>query len=204
MSDVAALFVRADSVYKTMDGVDAWDETRNALTWPGGCPVVAHPPCQLWSRLRAFSTRPIQERDLAPWTVSIVRAWGGVLEHPAGSQLWCSLAIPGGRLPAPGERDRFGGFTMTVPQWWWGHRAEKLTTLYFCGVNPADLPEVPMRIGEATHVIASSRQRQNDPGSRPRTTKSEREHTPKALAEWLVEAARRTALATTRAERRGA
>lgn len=42
---VAALFVRADGNYKAMPGVDAWDMERDARLWPGGCPVVAHPPC---------------------------------------------------------------------------------------------------------------------------------------------------------------
>jgi hypothetical protein len=41
MLTVAALFVLADSVYKTLPGVDAWDEARDARRWPGGGPVVA-------------------------------------------------------------------------------------------------------------------------------------------------------------------
>lgn len=47
MRTVAALFVRADSIYKTMPDVDAWDIERDARRWPGGCPVVAHPPSVL-------------------------------------------------------------------------------------------------------------------------------------------------------------
>jgi len=92
-------------------------------------------------------------------------------------------------MPAPGERDRFGGFIYTVPQWWFGHRAEKLTTFYFCGVSPADLPPVPMKIGEASHVIAQSRQLQKA-RARPEVSKAEREHTPAEMANWLVKAAR--------------
>ena len=49
--DVAALFVRADSIYKLMPGVDAWDIERDARAWPGGSPVVAHPPCRAWGAL---------------------------------------------------------------------------------------------------------------------------------------------------------
>ena len=40
---VVVLFVRADSLYKAMPGVECYDAQRNALTWGGGCPVVAHP-----------------------------------------------------------------------------------------------------------------------------------------------------------------
>lgn len=43
---VAALFCRSDSVYKSMPGVDVFDLERDALTWSGGSPVVAHPLCR--------------------------------------------------------------------------------------------------------------------------------------------------------------
>jgi hypothetical protein len=189
MSRVAVLFARSDSIYKTMPSLDVYDEARNALTWKGGSPIVAHPPCRLWSRLRRLSTAPVEERDLALWAVWQVRRWGGVLEHPAGSQLFDCLAVPGGSLPASGERDVYGGFVVTVAQWWWGHKAEKWTGLYFCGVEPHALPPLPFRIGEASHVIAQSNRRQKT-RLRPEVTKAEREHTPPAFAEWLVAAAK--------------
>ena len=46
MTQVAVLFARADSIYKTLPGCDVYDIKRDARTWPGGCPVVAHPPCR--------------------------------------------------------------------------------------------------------------------------------------------------------------
>ena len=52
---VAVLFVRSDSVYKQMADVDCYDIDRDARTWPGGCPVVAHPPCRAWGLLRQFA-----------------------------------------------------------------------------------------------------------------------------------------------------
>lgn len=54
--DVAVLFARADSIYKGLPGVDVYDADRDARTFPGGCPVVAHPPCRAWAvsgRLRS-------------------------------------------------------------------------------------------------------------------------------------------------------
>lgn len=191
---VAALFVRADSVYKTMPGVDAWDIERDARKWPGGCPVVAHPPCRAWGRLRHFAKPRPDEKDLARWSVQMVRRWGGVLEHPASSQLW-----PDQGLPEPGRLDQYGGWTLPIYQHWWGHRAQKATLLYIVGCRPADLPAMPMRIDEPTCVIRFDQRRpdgthirKGDADWRPRLGSAEREHTPPELAAWLVELARRS------------
>jgi len=180
---VAVLFARSDSIYKTLTGCDVWDIERNALNWPGGSPVVTHPPCRAWGRLRHFARPRDGERELALWAVEQVRRWGGVLEHPVASMLW-----PTAKLPKPGERDQFNGWTMGVSQWWWGHRADKPTLLYVCGVEPRDVPPSPFKIGEASHVIQSRKRS----GYRPHVSKPEREHTPVAFARWLVELARRT------------
>jgi len=179
---VAVLFARADSYYKSLPGCDVWDIDRDARRWPGGCPVVAHPPCRAWGRLRHFARPRDGERELALWAVDQVRRWGGVLEHPASSLLW-----PAAALPKPGQRDEWGGWTLPVIQWWWGHRAEKPTLLYIVGSEPKDILPIPLKIGEATHVIQSRKRC----GYRPHVTKAEREHTPPALAEWLVELASR-------------
>ena len=179
---VAVLFARSDSNYKALPGVDVWDIERDARRWGGGCPVVAHPPCRAWGRLRHFARPRDGERALAIWAAHQVQMWGGVLEHPAGSLLW-----PAAALPKPGERDDRGGFTLSVEQWWWGHRAAKATFLYVVGCEPADVPEMPFKIGEATHVVQSRKRS----GYRPHISKAEREHTPPLLAEWLVTLARK-------------
>ena len=181
-SPVAVLFARADSNYKALPGCDVWDIERDALNWHGGCPVVAHPPCRAWGRLRHFARPGDGERELALWAVKMVQRWGGVLEHPVASLLW-----PTAGLPKPGERDQLGGWTMSVPQWWWGHRADKPTLLYIVGCEPRDVPPIPFKIGEASHVIQSRKRS----GYRPHVSKAEREHTPPALAAWLVELARK-------------
>lgn len=182
---VAALFVRADSIYKTMPNVDAWDEARDARSWPGGCPVVAHPPCRGWARLRHFSHATEEERMLAVDAVDAVdavRRWGGMLEHPAESGLWahCGLLRPE-RAP-----DAYGGWTAEVRQCDWGHRAEKLTWLYIVGVHPDDLPPLP-EPGEPTGMIKPQR---GVPRGLIIVTKREREATPPAFARWLVDVAR--------------
>ncbi len=189
MKTVAVLFARADSIYKSLPGCDVWDEARDARNWSGGAPVVAHPPCRLWAKLRQFAKAadPAAERQLAVDAVGRVRAWGGVLEHPAESTLWaaCGLPLPG-RAP-----DRFGGWTAEVRQCDWGHKAEKMTWLYIVGVHPDDLPEMPPR-AEPVGVIKPQRGIPRD--GRKIVTKPEREHTPPALAAWLVELARRTSI----------
>lgn len=192
MSDVAVLFARADSVYKTFPNCDVWDEQRDATRWPGGSPVVAHPPCRAWGGLRHLANPIPGERELALWAVEKVRQFGGVLEHPKRSLLWPEVGLP----PA-GKRDEFGGWTFPIFQSWWGHKAEKATLLYIVGCEPSDLPDIPIVLGDAHFVIASSGRRRDggrlhkgDRGWRPECTKAEREHTPTMLAAWLVEVAR--------------
>lgn len=104
---------------------------------------------------------------------------GGVLEHPAYSTLWSAA-----KLPPVGERDQYGGFTIQLCQSWFGHRAEKKTWLYLCGI--AEMPEMPLRLEYASHVV-SSRKRVN---RLPEISKSEREATPIEFARWACEAAR--------------
>lgn len=141
MRTVAVLFARADSVYKTLPGTDVFDIDRDARTWQGGAPVVAHPPCRTWSRLRNFAKAPPHEAGLAIWAVDQVRRYGGVLEHPQSSKLW-----PAAGLPEPGQVDEFGGFTVGIRQFEWGHKADKPTLLYIVGIKPADLPAKPFSL----------------------------------------------------------
>jgi hypothetical protein len=155
-------------------------------------PVVAHPPCRSWGRLRHFAKPRDGERALALFAVDQVRRCGGVLEHPAFSSLW-----PVAGLPAPGARDVFGGWTLPVSQSWFGHKARKDTWFYICGVEPGALPAMPFVLGDGTHVIVQSRTaadgsriRKGHPSWRPEVTKAEREHTPPVLCAWLIQVAR--------------
>jgi hypothetical protein len=192
---VAVLFARADSVYKTLAGCDVYDMERDARTYDGPWPVVAHPPCRGWGRLRHMASPRADERNLARLAVALVREFGGVLEHPAASTLW-----PAQRLPAPGAgRDDAGGWTLGITQHWWGHRATKATKLYIVGCAPGDIPSLPdLQLGQGSHVVSQdgrrvdgSRWAKDDPRKRPECTKAEREHTPPALASWLVDLATR-------------
>ena len=177
---VAVLFARADSIYKSLPGCDVWDAERDARNWPGGCSVIAHPPCRAWGVFAMFAKPREDEKALAVWAVEQVREFGGVLEHPAGSKLWPTL-----ELPEQGYRDNFGGWTLPIHQHWFGHRAQKKTKLYIVGCNPKDIPAMPMRLDEPTHVIGDVGRAANGT-NRPEVSKAEREHTPPELARWLV------------------
>ena len=179
---VAVLFARADSIYKTLPACDVYDIARDARWWPGGGPVVAHPPCRAWGRLRSFANPRPDEKDLARWAVQMVQRWGGVLEHPAGSTLW-----PDQSLPIPGERDKWRGWTLAAPQKWWGHKAEKASWFYIVGCEPTEIPPIPLVLGEAAYVVQTRKRHDH----RPHISKAERERTPPELACWLVETARR-------------
>jgi hypothetical protein len=115
----------------------------------------------------------------------MVRRWGGVLEHPYLSRLWDAA-----RLPLSPYRDRYGGWTLSAPQWWWGHQADKATWFYIVGCEPGDVPTIPFRLGVPSHVV-QSRKRED---YRPHIAMAKREHTPPALAVWLVELAKRCAV----------
>lgn len=173
---------------------------RDARKWPGGSPVVAHPPCRAWGQMSHMAKPRPDEKDLARLAVRFIRENGGVLEHPRNSRLWADQS-----LPASGAgRDSYGGWTLGISQHWWGHRATKLTLLYIVGCKPSNIPDMPQLVlGGGTHVIAQDRRPRPDLGRgrlvkgmagwRHEVSANERERTPPALAEWLVEVARRAA-----------
>lgn len=166
---VAALFTRRRSVYHAL-GADCYDASRDARTFDLACPVVAHPPCRAWGKLRGMAKPRRDERDLAWFALWAVRHCGGVLEHPIHSRLWDEAGI------YPGCRDPFGGVLVPVDQLAWGHRAEKLTGLYCVGTL------VQPRLGFVDPLVPVERM-----GA------PEREATPIHLARELLDAARAVA-----------
>jgi hypothetical protein len=190
LRQVAVLFARADSIYKTMEGVDVYDMARDARTFQGGAPIVGHPPCRAWGALSHMKrVKPRQdEKALAPWCVAQIRQDGGVLEHPKGSKLWRYLGLPEPDcLP-----DEYGGFTLLIDQYDWGHLAHKATRLYICGLSMGDVPPMPPPNTAPTQWSIAGASPNGGVKGTHRITDAQREHTPPALAEWLVELARRT------------
>lgn len=195
--------------------LDCWDESRDARKYDGPYPVVAHPPCGPWGRLRHLYRG--SEHDCAPRAVEQVRRWGGVLEHPAGSLLWrhCGLPVPdfdvldGARLSGKISRistmrddvgefvDSHGGWGVEVDQVEWGHVARKRTWLYLVGVPREALERPPFPGRKPTHWISGGRGRA---GKKAKTTPvppgikvcsaQQRRRTPPLFAEYLIRLAR--------------
>jgi hypothetical protein len=178
--NIAVLFCEPDSIYKTLPGYEVYDKERDALTFPGGMPGVYHPPCRGWCKLRQFAKPESGEKDLAIWSVEMIRTWGGVLEHPAGSALWADAKLP---RAGKGE-DKFGGFTLSIDQYWFGHKAQKRTLLYVCGVKRSDVPDICFKMGRPTHGVCNSKTGLLE------LSKKARKETPVRFAEWLCELAR--------------
>jgi hypothetical protein len=184
---IAALYIDPRGPYPRMPDVECWDEARDARTYPGPWPVVAHPPCGPWGVLRHFSKETTA--DCALLAIESVRRFGGVLEHPVASRLFEHV-----RAPRPGELpDAFGGYTVDVEQVSWGHACRKPTRLYFVGVPRALVYSTLRCGGEPTHQIWGSRAS----GHRHRTdlraaSAAMRRRTPPEFARWLVELARAT------------
>ncbi len=175
---VSALFVRKDSIYKAM-GLDCWDSERNALLWPGGNAGIFHPPCRGWGRLRKFSVATEEEKELAVWSVNQVRRWGGVVEHPASSDLWRYCNLPLGN-----QVDQYGGFTLSVNLHWFGFPAEKKTYLYIVGCLPRCIPAYPLSFDAITHKIRFPDRRGRS--GEKNLPKSQRDVTPVLMATWLI------------------
>ena len=143
---VAALYVETNGVYYGLPDVDPWDKARDARTYAGPHPVVAHPPCERWGRYWGGSPTTWPRLTLGndggcfATALHAVRIWGGVLEHPADSQAWdwsqiCTPPRSGGWVKA----DWLGGWTCCIEQGWYGHRARKATWLYAFGFDPPPL-----------------------------------------------------------------
>lgn len=181
---VSVLFSRRDSVYKKL-GADCWDIDRDALNWPGGNPIVAHPPCRAWGKLKAFAKPREGEKELAIWAISKIRKYGGVLEHPRASDLWRELNLPTGN-----QVDEYGGYSLHVDQNWWGHKARKSTLLYVCGVNKNDIPDIPLNFSRIEFYCAYPKSwKGKSRYGMKEISKAEREETPEEFAKWLLKLA---------------
>lgn len=138
MTRVAALYVCPKGPYYRLPNVDPWDKNRDARNYSGPYPVVAHPPCQLWvafahvnyKRWGGEHNRPGNDGGCFKAALECVRKWGGVLEHPAGSQAWAAHGL---------QKPIGFGWSQTahnegVCEVWqsaYGHKARKRTWLFY-------------------------------------------------------------------------
>lgn len=143
---VAALYVQTGGAYFGDPRFEPWDQARDARNYAGPHPVIAHPPCQRWGKLWAgqplfikrTGIRKVKGDDDGCFAAALlaIKTWGGVIEHPWGSQAWrhFGLNLPpreGGWVNADFE----GGWTCCVEQGRYGHYARKPTLLLVYGVR---------------------------------------------------------------------
>lgn len=168
---ISVLYTRPNSIYKKLVD-DCYDINRDARSFKGGNAIIAHPPCRGWGNYSHLAkTRP-DEHALAIHSVIMIRLYGGVLEHPVRSKLWKIM-----QLPKPGQTDQYGGWSLNIDQYWFGHRAQKNSMLYIVGCEPKEIPPLPLRLN------------QNNKISIENMCKAERERTPIQLALWLIKLA---------------
>lgn len=195
LATVAALYVETGGCYFGLDGVESWDEARDARKYAGPWPVVAHPPCDRWHQLSAVNHKRwgyVINDDGGCFAAALasVRAWGGVLEHPAETRAFRFHQIP---EPSRGgwQQTLDGDWTTEVDQAAYGHRARKRTWLLYRGeVQP---PALNWTITKGSHQIGLFDQKL------PQLPKQERSATPQEFRDMLILMAR-----TARAERRAA
>jgi len=185
----------ADSIYKTIDGCDCYDEKRNALTYSGYYPVVAHPPCQLWGALAVVNfsrwggdhNKPGNDGGTFKFSLDTVRRCGGVLEHPAKSRAWAKYGLTKPR-GIGWKKCIDGGWVCEIWQSAYGHRANKATWLY-CFGNPIS---GKWERKSGSHQVGFQDQR-GKARNKPTLSKKEANHTPEDFAQYLVEIARQSA-----------
>lgn len=190
---VAALYVETGGCYFDLPGVEPWDEARDARTYAGPYPVVAHPPCQRWGSMAFVNharwggehNRPRNDGGCFAAALHAVRLWGGVLEHPAKSRAWdwFGLTKPDGE---GWSKCVTGGWVCEVWQSAYGHRANKATWLYAVTDVP---PELDWSRPIGTHQVGFHDQRGKN-RNKPTLGRREAAATPETFRDVLIGIAR--------------
>lgn len=190
---IAALFVQKNGAYFGLPDVDPWDEARDARRYAGPHPVVAHPPCSRWCQLahinqKRYGHKVGDDEGCFESALDSVRRFGGVLEHPAYTYAWGKFGLwaPKGR---GWSRDIEGGWVCEVSQAAYGHRARKLTWLYYFGAHAP--PSLDWSRPEPTAQVSYCKNHGNSP--LPRLSKKAASASPLAFRDLLLSLARHSA-----------
>lgn len=196
---IAALFVQKNGAYFNLDGVDPWDEVRDARKYNGPHPVVAHPPCSRWCRLaglveKRWGHKKGDDGGCFKAALNAVRRFGGVLEHPAYSAAWAAFDLP--RPPAGGGwvRGICGGWACYVEQFRYGHPAKKATWLYAYGIgDPPAMRWGLLPDNESTALVSWCGNHVKSGERRPRVGKAVASKTPPEFRTVLLSIAAQAA-----------
>lgn len=204
---IAAIFVDERGPYIGLPDVEAWtrhggslslfggDHQRDAMRYAGPWPVVGHPPCSRWCRLAGlvearWGHRRGEDGGAFAHALGAVRAFGGVLEHPAYSDAWEAFELPRPDRRGGWHRGPCGGWSCHAEQGRYGHPAKKATWLYACGVLLPDLAwgHDPDQRSQALVSWCGNHVRSGE--RRPRVGKRTASKTPESFREILVAMAR--------------
>jgi len=58
MKTVAVLCAAPRTIYRSLEAVEVYDRRRDARTFAGGMPIIAHPPCRGWSAKTRHQAKP--------------------------------------------------------------------------------------------------------------------------------------------------
>lgn len=207
---ISALYVATNGPYFNLEDVDPWDEIRDARSYAGPNPVVAHPPCQRWGRYATGGPNPKARRyaigdDGGCFTaaLSAVRKYGGVLEHPEATHAYAAHGMA--KPPRSGGWVKVDdwGYACCVEQGHYGHLARKATWIYAVGCELPELKWGPSKAGiridegfrSADHArqVRAERKRLRDLGEFPerhlpieRLSLKQRIHTPPEFRDLLI------------------
>jgi len=124
--------------YPALVGAEhCWDEQRDARSYEGLGPVIAHPPCGRWCSMarlneKRWGAKVGDDGGCFASALANVRRCGGVLEHPARSLAWNHFGL---------ARPRGIGWQLANDSEWvcevwqsaYGHLATKRTWLLLVG-----------------------------------------------------------------------
>ena len=194
---IAALFVDPRGCYANIPDVDLWDQKRDARTYQGPHPVVAHPPCGRWCQLahiveKRYGYKVGDDDGCFASALHSVRTYGGVLEHPAYSIAWDHHALP--VPPRRGWLKTFcNGWVCHVEQHRYGHMARKATWLYANVKKPpkmlwgtSDSSPSQWRHYRTSALVSWCNNHNTQHDTRPRIGKKQAQATPPAFRDALL------------------
>lgn len=143
---IPILCVDKQSNYFKCPDADCYDAARDMHTYSGSSPVICHPPCRNFVKVRINVKFSQGELDIARRCYDLVQLYGGIIEQPKWSIMFDWLGIKP---------------TLCIDQSWFGLNYSKQTWLYFKDVKPLRFPlslDLPQK--QQKSITSSMRSRQ--------------------------------------------